>query len=1299
MTKRLVFILSFLLALLVSVGAAFWVIVYQKQSPYPTELSGAFSLEISYADDLLTAQNGQLKGDLVKAGVEKTATPTTLVVKHTTPDGTVYSYPIHRAHTNVYKLENTELVYGVAEYNEDGSLKFTNNNSKLTAQTSGTTAVAVKVILKDKDAANSATQKFLRALLDLPAPTDEGAKNAPATFNANGMIFNVTNNLVKEVYQNNATVAMNAIAYNGSNYYGTIEGALAASTSGTVYVYPQTTVKLGTAQKTNSDGTTTTYGIISSVTENELVPQNPYIVKNCTIASGVTLCLPWEGTKAVPAAETVQSHESLVANADNPVANLTKGTLNATLCTNHVTMQTNVQLTNLGTLIVGGVVCGGNGGSAAGYSANQYARITLKANAKIINGKSDGSDAADIQCYGYIYEDTTKNGSQIILYGKSSYISPFKVMEHRGGTVFSDMAGGDINNPQLECSPFNRFYMPNSSVEMTFHYNSSLYGYADLYTNKKLIIPAQHNITTIKMVGTSDEHLLKFANSSTYVVTKYNPATEIHDIDVYGSSVLNSLALNVSIPLMGTLNLSTANVYFPLSWHFNIRLWKGNEKTATFTSMSQKVKLLTGSSVTIGAGVNATLPSIVVYDTFTDTYSTTTSLRYENGKSSAKLIVNGSLTVDSFGGPIETQASKTALTVNTATSITSKEVIDGKEYQKITKTLALPKYADATKNYTDKGTYYSEKRSDNTYGWYSTIFKISYDANGGSAVEDTNVELKQGGGYTFTETILSGKTTTREHYTFTHWCTQDNCTNGSTCANKASGKTVYGDTTLYAAWIKNQYKLNYVYVVPDGDGVKEMDSGISPTEFTIDTTTITLNNTPTAPTYTTEGGETKSYNFSGWFTAVQNGEPITAIIVEDYRDLAFANGGTYGEATIYAVWTKDITYTVKFNNGCDASKGGYDIIRSTTVTLDEEGNGTLTAPITADDGTTSLYAHNDNPNDKMYFLGWYVDENFETAYTNFAQLQALVPADGENYERTLYAKWVEKQNTISFVTTYPSGTTGSPTAPTLDNVYLYTSQTLNLATNINDKMTTYDANSAVNKYFNGWTAVGATISETTVTPTATSATLTVNWATKATLSFSTAYPTDKTGSPTAPTLSTIYVKPNAAFTIPTSITNTMTSDADETNTAVNYYFNGWTTTGSTNVSKVEGTNNNVITVSSGATSATLATNWTKKWQLTLTLNSKTATLYRYGTKVEILSTTYSSTSGHNGTNLWINPNTQATLSFKAQWTRTGRLTESTTTNNCTSSQVSTSAGTITGGTNGQFTLTMNGNATLTIKHG
>ena len=69
MRKRIVLILSFLLALLVSVGAAIWVIVYQTQVSYPTELSGKFSLELSFNNDLLTASNGQVKGDLIKKGI------------------------------------------------------------------------------------------------------------------------------------------------------------------------------------------------------------------------------------------------------------------------------------------------------------------------------------------------------------------------------------------------------------------------------------------------------------------------------------------------------------------------------------------------------------------------------------------------------------------------------------------------------------------------------------------------------------------------------------------------------------------------------------------------------------------------------------------------------------------------------------------------------------------------------------------------------------------------------------------------------------------------------------------------------------------------------------------------------------------------------------------------------------------------------------------------------------------------------------------------------------------------------
>ena len=121
MRKHLIWVLSILTAALLSVGAALWIILYQTSSPYPTELSGTFTLHVETPDDFFTAQNGQIKGDLIKAGVVTGNTSVTKIIVEHDPDNNPetenYFYEVQQSYTNVsdaQSLKNTTFTYGVA---------------------------------------------------------------------------------------------------------------------------------------------------------------------------------------------------------------------------------------------------------------------------------------------------------------------------------------------------------------------------------------------------------------------------------------------------------------------------------------------------------------------------------------------------------------------------------------------------------------------------------------------------------------------------------------------------------------------------------------------------------------------------------------------------------------------------------------------------------------------------------------------------------------------------------------------------------------------------------------------------------------------------------------------------------------------------------------------------------------------------------------------------------------------------------------------------------------------------------
>ena len=278
--------------------------------------------------------------------------------------------------------------------------------------------------------------------------------------------------------------------------------------------------------------------------------------------------------------------------------------------------------------------------------------------------------------------------------------------------------------------------------------------------------------------------------------------------------------------------------------------------------------------------------------------------------------------------------------------------------------LSLKKAGNMGGNYTAAGTYYSDGE-----GWYTTNYSIGYDFNGGNTAGNGTISVTNGlNGYTLQSADLP--TPTRTHYTFNHWCLTDGCKDES-CEGVSVGDVLYGDTTLYAAWIANEYTMQFVNVLPGGT---ESATDIANVTFTVEST-LELPVTPNAPD--------ASYNFSGWFKA--DGTKIESILGSDFADEALING----IATVYAHWTGDVVYDVVFQTN------NIHYPNSTTQVTDS-----LTLRDLTDKKNDVTYS--------KYFVGWFVDSDLTTAYTDWEQLKACEATGGVETQRTLYAKWEDK---------------------------------------------------------------------------------------------------------------------------------------------------------------------------------------------------------------------------------------------------------------------------------------------------
>ena len=198
--------------------------------------------------------------------------------------------------------------------------------------------------------------------------------------------------------------------------------------------------------------------------------------------------------------------------------------------------------------------------------------------------------------------------------------------------------------------------------------------------------------------------------------------------------------------------------------------------------------------------------------------------------------------------------------------------------------LTLPN-APQKENYSFKGWYFDNESFEdeltndfykntpltndvNVYAYYELVneepkeFKVSFDVNGGSKVEDV-----------VTSIIESEPVTTRDGYTFLGWYLEESFINKVTFPFE-----VTKDQTLYAKWEENTYNVHFE--LNGGTGVKDLKT----------------NKIEKEPLPTRDG-----YTFLGW-----------------YLEESFINKVTFPfevtrDQTLYAKWEENIPASISFN--------------------------------------------------------------------------------------------------------------------------------------------------------------------------------------------------------------------------------------------------------------------------------------------------------------------------------------------------------------------------------------------------
>lgn len=391
-----------------------------------------------------------------------------------------------------------------------------------------------------------------------------------------------------------STVQKVAYTQNGgkNTYFTTVEGALAHRTDNTIYVIPGT---------------------------------NPTIKYNCTIPSGVTLCIPYEDDLNKTHNYLNEKGNNGSGFADKDASNLvTRLTLN------------NVTLTIQGTLVIGGV-----NGSVGVQSvvSGKYSEVLCKDST--IKTKREGK----IQCYGFIKEKRT-NADSIMEFEDGASIESFL------GIYDYSTATALLNAKDNGVFPLKQFDAPHIRPKMLFHYGSEFYGKIHTYgTNAG-------DLNTMPMlIGKAGAFICMSSNDS-FVSWKYSDSDEeitsdkfgTHktEISLIGSCVAGSLKVSIK-KLFITTEINSKDFYMPVPYSFSIRLLSGADFTVPETISG--IKFMPGSELIVEKGASVSFnANTVFYKNCTATDGTTFS--YPT-KESAVFINNGIIEINSgFDGSI-----------------------------------------------------------------------------------------------------------------------------------------------------------------------------------------------------------------------------------------------------------------------------------------------------------------------------------------------------------------------------------------------------------------------------------------------------------------------------------------------------------------------------------------------------------------------------------------------------------------------------------------------------------------------
>lgn len=432
-------------------------------------------------------------------------------------------------------------------------------------------------------------------------------------------------------------------------YYTTVEKALLETTSGgTTYILPG---------------------------------KNPSINSDCSVSSGVTLCIPmtfndangtitaeWDGSRTDGSGTNDDKYKTgifknIIIDGTHTPSDSTQQKVDKYRM-NQVFLNAKLTVEQGGYLYIGGVN-GSDENLVKNQVTGQYSEITMSSKASLdIEG--------EVTCWGYIKEaDKSNNGSNVIVEKTGTLKVPL---------VFYDFKGGGVSVAFYLANifPLSQWDMPNIQSQLTVNYGGKLVGRWLLNMNDTYF-------SGDAQILASDKAFFNMTNENCKAVIKYNPSSYLYTtwtdssfsykkgtkydpngkgltiFDLYGGGAFGTLSVSFKLGAI-PYDIVSSNFDLPINYRYQIGLHNG-----TF-NLGNKIKFMPGSllhvyeDATLNQANNIIYIQSINYDEaskggsyFYPELSSTSSIG-----NTARLIVDGTYNVNSgnFGGYVETNNSK-----------------------------------------------------------------------------------------------------------------------------------------------------------------------------------------------------------------------------------------------------------------------------------------------------------------------------------------------------------------------------------------------------------------------------------------------------------------------------------------------------------------------------------------------------------------------------------------------------------------------------------------------------------------